>query len=285
MNNNQQYNYNYGQGYQEPRQNVYNDPEQYAKSDYNNRQNQPVYQAAVIDVKPVINLENNNNNTNISREALRKGFIRKVLVILIVQLVFTTLAIAVTFIDKENTRKWMNDHQWTLYVALVVSLVTIIIMACFRNLFRRVPWNYLLLTLYTLATAYFLASIAAVSKSTSVLFAGGFTLFAVFVIACYAWKTKKDLTKKMSGILSVMSILLMILIFGIIFRSNIINVIIGAAFGVVFSFLFAINVQRLSGRYEAKFSLDDYVIAALDLYIDIVQIFLAVLGVSNFVNK
>jgi len=283
-----------GQGNFYQQGNAYNNnPQMYAGSNYNNRQMQPVYENVVMeikpveakpaDVKPVVNLEN--NNTNISREALRKGFIRKVLFILIIQLIVTTVAIAVTFIDKQKTRQFLQDHQYGLYIALVISLITIFALACFRKIFRKVPWNYLLLTLYTLSTAYFLASIAAVSESTSVLFAGGFTLFAVFTISCYAWKTKKDLTKKMSGLISVTSILFMILIFGLIFRSRIINVIIGAAFGVVFSFLFAVNVQRLSGRYESKFSLDDYVIAALDLYIDIVQIFLSVFGVANFVNK
>jgi len=231
----------------------------------------------------IISLEN--NSAAAMQASLRRNFIRKVLGILIVQLIITTVAIAVTFIDQENTRQWMRDHQYGLWIALGISLVVILVLACSRNAFRKVPLNYILLFIYTLSTAYLLASIAAASKSTSVLFASGFTLFAIFVIGTYAWKAKKDLTKKMSFVLALFSVLFMILIFGLIFRSRILNVIIGAGFGLVFSFLFAIDVQRLSGRYQQKYSLDEYVIASLDLYIDIVQIFLSVLGISNFVNN
>jgi len=221
---------------------------------------------------------------NISNVSLRRGFIRKVLSILVIQLIITTLAIGVTFIDKNKTRTFLQNHQYGLWIALGVSIAVILVLVCYRKACRKVPLNYFLLTLYTASVSYLLASIAAVSKSTSVLFAGGFTLFAVFVIACYAWKAKKDLTKTAGGLLSLFSILFMVLIFGLIFQSRIINVIIGAVIGVVFSFLFAIDVQRLSGRYEQQFSLDDYVIAALDLYIDIVQIFTSVLGIANFAN-
>ena len=248
--------------------------------DFNSHQTN---KASKLEGIEIISLENT-NATDI-RASLRRNFIKKVLGILIIQLIITTISIGVTFIDQENTRQFMRNHQYGLWIALGVSLCVIILLACYRNAFRKVPLNYILLFIYTLSTAYLLASIAAASKSTSVLFASGFTLFAVFVIATYAWKAKKDLTKKMSFVMALFSVLLMGLIFGLIFRSNILNVIIGAGFGLVFSFLFAIDVQRLSGRYEQKYSLDDYIIASLDLYIDIVQIFLSVLGISNFANN
>lgn len=89
----------------------------------------------------------------------------------------------------------------------------------------------------------------------------------------------------MSFVVVLMSMLLMLLIFGLIFRSHIVNVVISTVIGLIFGFLLAIDVQRLSGQYAVKYSLDDYIIAALDLYIDIVQIFLAVLGVSRAVGN
>lgn len=237
-----------------------------------------------IDINPTVQSKAN-ANIGLNPDTLRRGFIKKVLVILMIQLTITTIMVAFTFSDSIGWRKFLRDHQYGLYIALAVSIIVILLLAFWRQAFRRVPLNYLLLTLYTLSTAYFLSSIAAVSKSTIVVFSGGFTLFAVFAISVYAWRAKNDLTKKMFFVVVLSSMLLMLLIFGLIFHNHIVNVVISTLIGLIFGFSFAINVQRLSGRYAAKFSLDDYIIAALDLYIDIVQIFLAVLGVSRAVGN
>lgn len=257
---------------------------------------QPEYQkpAKVLspDDKPVVNhVEIDTKVQNdaaasigMTQQSLRRSFIKKVLVILMIQLTITTITVALTFSDDIGWRQFLRDNQAGLWISLAVSIAVILILACCRPAARKVPLNYILLTLYTLSISYFLASIAAVSKSTIVIFAGGFTLFAVFAISMYAWKAKRDLTKKMSFAIVFSSMLLMLLIFGLIFRSHIVNVVISAAIGLFFSFMLAVDVQRLSGQYAIKYSLDDYIIAALDLYIDIVQIFLAVLGVSRAAN-
>jgi FtsH-binding integral membrane protein len=239
-----------------------------------------------IDINPTVESKTNvNANIGLNPDTLRRGFIKKVLVILMIQLVITTIMVAFTFSDSIGWRTFLRNHQYGMYIALAVSIIVILLLAFWRQAFRRVPLNYLLLTLYTLSTAYFLSGIAAVSKSTIVVFSGGFTLFAVFTISIYAWKAKNDLTKKMFFVVVLSSMLLMLLIFGLIFQSHIANVVISTIIGLIFGFSFAVNVQRLSGKYAAKFSLDDYIIAALDLYIDIVQIFLAVLGVSRAVGN
>ena len=221
----------------------------------------------------------------INPASLRKGFIRKVLTILSLQLLFTTIAIILTFIDKTGAREFMQKHRYGLWIALGISFFIMIVLACFRNLFRKVPLNYMLLILFTCSISYMMASIAAVTKSTTVIFAGGFTLFIVFCVACYAWRAKTDLTKKPVLITVLIAALFLLLIFGPIFRSRIANVAIGCAIAFVFGILLAVDLQRLSGKYSQKYSLDDYVIAALDLYIDIVQMFLAILGVSSNVNN
>lgn len=212
---------------------------------------------------------------------LRNGFIKKVLCILMMQLAISTVAIGVTFIDKSAIRTFMVQNKWLMWVALGVSLASMIVLVCKRDAFRKVPMNYILLFVYTVSMSYLLAAIAATTESDVVLFALGFTVLIVLAVTLYACFTKTDVTKARSIISGLIMTAFLVLIFALCFRSRFLSVIYSGLVGVIFTIILAYDIQKLIGKYEQQYSLDEYIMASLDLYIDIVQIFLAVLSVRR----
>jgi len=64
-----------------------------------------------------------------SDKTIRQGFIRKVYSILMLQLLVTFGLIAV-FVFHEPTRKFAQANRWMTYVAMGVTFVTMIAIAC-----------------------------------------------------------------------------------------------------------------------------------------------------------
>lgn len=221
------------------------------------------------------------NLTTITKETLRKGFIRKVLFILMIQLAIATLFIGLTFAKEIGLKDFMLDNPKLIWIALAISFATIIVLACYRNILKKIPFNYILLFVFTCSFSYFLGAIAAATDSKIVLFAGGFTVGITLAISAYACLTKTDLTRKGYVLSGLATVILMMVILSIVFRSNFLNVVYSGLIGAFFLLLLAYNIQRLVGRYENQYSLDDYIVAALDLYIEIAQIFLVIVGLSK----
>ena len=65
---------------------------------------------------------------------------------------------------------------------------------CCRGFARKVPVNYILLTLFTLCMTFFFSFVASLYTAQSCLTAGGMTLGMTIAITVYALCTKTDFT-------------------------------------------------------------------------------------------
>ena len=102
-----------------------------------------------------------------------------------------------------------------------------------------------------------------------------FLLFSLFI---YAVISKRDVTKYVSfAIWAPIALLFFIIFFAgaLPFSNTIISVLIV----LLYSFYLVYDLQRLTGRYEQKFSYDEYIIASMDIFIDIAIIFLELLSI------
>ena len=88
----------------------------------------------------------------------RLGFVKKVYSILFTQLLFTAICIAVA-ITNFDIANWMFDNFWMIIPCFIIIIVTEILMLCVKPLRRKVPINYILLLLFTIAEAYMVSSI------------------------------------------------------------------------------------------------------------------------------
>jgi FtsH-binding integral membrane protein len=206
----------------------------------------------------------------------RIGFIRKVYGILSAQLALTVSLMALAFVDSINN--FLRHHIEIFWIALVLSLVIIIPLACFRSLARGVPQNYILLFAWTLCESYMLATCVSFYDGKTVMMAGGLTLAVTVALTVYACTTKTDFTF-CGGFLFCFGTILFVwglfsLIFG--FYSNTLYCCLGV---VCYSLYLIYDTQLIMGKFGNEFSIDDYVFAALNIYLDIIQIFLYILQI------
>jgi len=219
-----------------------------------------------------------------NEKTIRNGFIRKVYSILMCQLLIT-LGMISLFIYHKPTQEWVQRHTEMFWIAFAMTIVLIICMACCTNVRRKAPMNFIFLFLFTLAEAFLLSVAASTYESKEVMLAVGITAAVCLGLTLFAFQTKIDFT----GLHSVLFVaVLILLIFGIIatiWSGPIINLVYAALGALIFSLYLIYDTQMMiGGKHKYSISPEEYIFAALSLYLDVVNIFLYILtiiGVSR----
>ena len=151
-----------------------------------------------------------------------------------------------------------------------------------EEILRRFPSNIYFYIFFSVSMSYILAVVCAVTNPTIVFQALCGTTIITVILTVFALQTKYDYTSWAP----VLLISLIIIIFGsILCAYNVPLISIGLIVVglLVFMLYLIIDVQMIVGgrhiRYE--FSEDDYVLAALCLYLDIINIFTHLLQLLN----
>ena len=146
-----------------------------------------------------------------------------------------------------------------------------------RSLSRKVPTNFILLSIFTLAFSYIVTMTTAEFPPQTIMIAALLTCGIVVALTVYACTTKTDFTI-CGGLLFVLGFVLIIAsLMAIFIRSRIFEIVISALSVVLFSIYLVYDTQLILGKGELKLQIDDYIFAALNLYLDIVIIFLEIL--------
>ena len=212
---------------------------------------------------------------------IRLGFIRKVYLILSVQLLVTCGAVLLTY-NVAAVRDFQNEYFWLYYVCIVVTIVTLYAIGCYKRVARSVPLNYSLLAVFTVCESYVVSALTAYYSSNDILIATLFTGIIVIALTIYALTTNTDFTM-WGGALFIFGF---VLIFGSImsffWRNNLISIALSMLWAVLFGLYLVYDTQLIVGNKENRFEIDDYVFAAISLYLDIIGLFLQMLSlVSN----
>ncbi|KAF0307318.1 Protein lifeguard 1 [Amphibalanus amphitrite] len=85
--------------------------------------------------------------SSFSSKAIRHAFIRKVYLILTLQLSFT-LGMVALFTLHHDVKLFVQRHQYIYWASYGVFLVTYITLMCCGSVRRKHPWNFILLTLF-----------------------------------------------------------------------------------------------------------------------------------------
>jgi len=213
-----------------------------------------------------------------SNKSVRLGFIKKVYLILSTQLLITFLVVLASFLS-DPFRDFLTRTSWLLIVAAVLTFVIIIVLGCFPSVSRNVPINYILLFVFTLGEAYIVAYVCSRSDPATVLLAAGLTLGITIALTLYATFTKSDFTF-LGGFLFVC--LIALLIGGIaayFFRNKWLNLVLAVFGAIIFGIYIIFDTQLIIGNKGLKFKIDDYVFAAINLYMDIIMLFLYILRI------
>jgi len=208
---------------------------------------------------------------------IRHGFIKKVYSIVSLQMLITTIIVACV-VTIEELKGFFYQNFWILYLFMAGTFVVMIVLACCESVARKHPINLILLGTFTIFESFLIGAISSRYKTDTLLIAVGITLAVVIGLTIFAFQTKIDFTGCGVYLFVICLVFFVFGIFAMIFRSKVLQVVYAAMGAGIFSIYLVFDTQlMMGGKHKYSISPEDYIMAALSLYVDIIQLFLMIL--------
>jgi len=229
-----------------------------------------------------------NDNRNFDDSNERRKFINKVYLILSFQLLITGVFIGLCNQVKEISNFMISYTGIQLSsLSLLFVLISSCSLYCCYDRIKMKPYNWIYLILFTISMTYLMGFIG-ISYKTNILLLGGLITSFIFIsLTIYSWQTKIDYT--IYGNILV-TLLCGLILFGFIFsffNFPMINIIYSVIGSVLFSFYIIYDTQLIVGgnHRSIQFETNDFVIASISLYLDIINLFLFMLDIIGGRNN
>jgi hypothetical protein len=172
-------------------------------------------------------------------------------------------------------------NQWIYWTAFGVMLVCMIAMVCCEGARRKAPTNFVFLGVFTAAEGFMLGSVCVYFQADAVLIAVGICAFVTLGLTLFAFQTKIDFTNCGGMLCALMMILVLAGFLMVFLPSNQYTMIgYGSAGALVFSLYIVYDTQlMMGGKHKYSLSPEEYVFASLNLYLDIINLFLYLLRI------
>jgi len=235
--------------------------------------------------------------------AVRRGFIKKVYSILMCQLTLTGVMIAVFLFlggcsgTRDSSGKcesgawsvkaYVRVNRWPYYASMGVMFACLISMACCESVRRKTPTNFIFLTVFTFCEGVMLGTISSFYDVEAVLIAVGITAGVTLALTLFAFQTKIDFTA-CGGMLCALLVIFMIAGICLMFMPMTKYVMIGygSAGALIFSLYIIYDTQlMMGGKHKYSLSPEEYIFAALNIYLDVVQLFMYILMIVGAVRS
>jgi len=210
-------------------------------------------------------------------ETARHGFVRKVYGLVAVQLGATAL-LATPLATASDA--WLEEHASLFLFSTAGFLALAVGLVCgLGHLLRQHPWNLVILGAFTALESVSVGFFCAMFEVQSVLICLGFTAVVAGSLTLFALTTKVDMTT-FGGYLRAMSLSLFVLgLAGLFLRAPALQMAYALGGAALISGYLVYDTQLILGgkHQEKRFSIDDYALAALSLYMDLVRLFMFIL--------
>ncbi|OJD31364.1 bax inhibitor family protein [Diplodia corticola] len=208
---------------------------------------------------------------------IRMQFIRKVYSILTVQLLATCIMSSISFFSV-GYRTWIQGHQSMMWISLFGAIGFMLLTFWKR---KSYPTNLLFLSGFTLFEAYSISVITSFYEVSIVLEALIFTLGIFVALTVFACQSKYDFTSWMPYLFGAVWILIL---FGFMSAFFPYDKKVDLAYGIVAALIFSgyilVDTQLIMRHYHVE----EEIAAAMSLYLDIINLFLAILRILNNQN-
>ncbi|NXA33671.1 LFG4 protein, partial [Eudromia elegans] len=229
-----------------------------------------------------------NYGTNVASASLhiRMAFLRKVYSILSVQVLLTTVTSAV-FLYWTGLQAFVHERPALLLISAFGSLATILALAFYRH---QHPINLYLLFGFVIHSMFYLNDVflflfIVSFYDVSVVFQAFVLTTAVFLgLTAYTLQSKRDFSKFGAGYDAKFCKLLLFsffTFFQLFFHSESVEVVFAAAGALLFSGFIIYDTHLLMQRLSPE----EYILASINLYLDIINLFLNLLRVLDSINK
>jgi len=214
--------------------------------------------------------------TTVSESApeIRQAFVRKVYSILLCQ-IFATVIVGGFLSQSSSAVSWVQSHIWSFYVPLFGTLVNLGLLYWKRH---SHPWNYVLLSSFTLMEAFTLGIVVAFYDNIIVLQALLITLGVFIGLTVFTFQSKYDFEGMGPFLFGALIALCM---------TGFVQLFI--PFGKTMDLIYAIGGCLIFSGYivydtyiiNAKLSPDEFIMGAISLYLDFINLFLSILRLLN----
>jgi FtsH-binding integral membrane protein len=202
------------------------------------------------------------------------AFVRKVYAILSVQLVATAVLSSISFFNSAY-KDWIQSNQWMVWVSLFGALGFMGLTFWKR---KSYPTNLLFLAGFTGFEAYSVSVIVSFYQSKIVLEAVLLTAGIFMALTVFACQTKYDFTSWMPYLFGGLWALIMIGFLAAFFPYNSkAELAYGVVAALIFSGYILVDTQLIMRHYHVE----EEIAAAISLYLDIINLFLAILRILN----
>ena len=256
-----------------------NEPEEKEKQEY------PVEVKAHEQSNNSVEIDDNDTLIQLS---VRIGFIRKVYGILTIQLLIT---FGTVLICQLKPIKFFIFHNQIFAANLLIFsfslfIILYLVLACCRSISRKVPYNYLFLLGITLCQTISCAITSSIYSFQIVSIALVLTIISTFAISFYACTTKNNFSTCRIGLYVIFSQMFTIGIIAVLFRVKALYTFYTFCSTICVGIYLVYDTQIIIGKLGVGYSIDDYIFAALEIYIDIIRLFLYILKiVGNIIKK
>lgn len=220
------------------------------------------------------------NNRMITDNNNRNNFIRKVYAIILTQILFTAIIVSI-LVGIKSIREAIKKTPYASLACIITSVIFGYFIFVKREIIKKYPHNYACLYLFTMIISYPIAYYSSNYSFIGVISSLFVTVGITGTLAVTAYFTKGKFTLLRGFVVGIMagcSFFALSLSFSF---TNIVAVGIGMIFVVIFTIYIVWDLQIICGGRYNELTYDDYAIGALLIYIDIVALFLFLLGTKK----
>ncbi|KAK3331252.1 inhibitor of apoptosis-promoting Bax1-domain-containing protein [Apodospora peruviana] len=205
---------------------------------------------------------------------IRNQFIRKVYTILTVQLIATGAVSAISFMSS-SYKDWIQSHPSLVWISLIGSMVFMLLTYWKRHSY---PTNLLFLSGFTLLEAYTISVIVSFYKTSIVLNAVILTAGIFVFLTAFACQTKYDFTSWMPYLFGALwGLILFGFMMAFMPATSTTELVYGGVTALIFSGYILVDTQLVMRKHHVE----EEIAAAISLYLDIINLFLAILRILN----
>jgi FtsH-binding integral membrane protein len=209
-----------------------------------------------------------------SAAEIRQAFIRKVYTILFIQLL-STCVVGGFIRASPSTIMWVLENRWALYVPMIASFVNLFALYWKRH---SHPINLVLLSTFTLCEAFTLGVLTAFYQTSMVLQALLITLGIFLGLTIFTFQSKYDFSGMGPWLFGGLMALVMTGFVGIFLPfSHTIDLIYSVGGALIFSGYIVYDTYEINKRLSP----DEYIAAAIALYLDFINLFIYILRILN----
>lgn len=173
-------------------------------------------------------------------------------------------------------------------INLMILLYCSVIPLCNYTVYTKSPSKYIHYFLFLESSSYLFGQLEINNSITSNLLitSGAITASTLFTLTLYTLLTKCDFTQYIDYVFGISFALIFSALLNSFFHNSIMQIFIVTSFCVIFCFYIMIDLQMITAKNHImyKYSLDDYIFAAISLYLDIINLFLYLLQCLMLTN-